>query len=688
MHIDSEYERLIKEGYIEEGTLVVYVDDLTKMDLSPAEVKPDGVKGERQDKDVVVIDKQGRSKKVSSILLGKNKKQVQLGDGSFINSDELLEAIKEAVSRLDKGSIVVDKKGRALNPEDLLKIAEEAAGKIKIGGISDKVTNQEARSWSNEGANSDVEHKKGWVFLGKDKVDLKEGEYISAEEFLKALQEYMVLTPKKKEPIPPIPPIPPVKPEPEPKQPERERKPFIRVVLKIKNKLAAWLLLLAIILTPLTGFRLNDKYELQRIPEEQIIVVEQLMERDNLFYDIQGMEYEDILETAQQFRIRHASELNIGDPFYMQEGDEFYETSSLTGRKGTIGQGIRQAGNYAVTGVSIYCNGQYYGSFVDLEASKAGYNLGTFINETAAKYGLNHENLELRLHLGNSSNYTVAGWTDISSLLQEDEITPEVIGKKAVEGSTYDGEIKDFKGTTITINTLDGKVEIPVMDASGNLYEAGTTVYGSDGKEYIISGLEIVEDDVMVSDTISQTVYREEQVAVGKKLTWRIQDCNLTVAIAPLLGAIASHIATKKKNEEAEKNPVFFEFEDEAEYQKFKREFEAAKEKYEKTSGFKKMLKDVFYRKEVDLLQRLTEEQIQALYTAIRNCHNGDYSYNPNDRIEFKNGKIIITFKDGRQQDITDIIMPSIAHLGKENPYETEGRLELEEEEKNEVRTR
>ena len=275
---------------------------------------------------------------------------------------------------------------------------------------------------------------------------------------------------------------------------------------------------------------------------------------DNLFYDIQGMEYEDILETAQQFRIRHASELNIGDPFYMQEGDEFYETSSLTGRKGTIGQGIRQAGNYAVTGVSIYCNGQYYGSFVDLEASKAGYNLGTFINETAAKYGLNHENLELRLHLGNSSNYTVAGWTDISSLLQEDEITPEVIGKKAVEGSTYDGEIKDFKGTTITINTLDGKVEIPVMDASGNLYEAGTTVYGSDGKEYIISGLEIVEDDVMVSDTISQTVYREEQVAVGKKLTWRIQDCNLTVAIAPLLGAIASHIATKKKNEE-ELNP-------------------------------------------------------------------------------------------------------------------------------------
>ena len=106
----------------------------------------------------------------------------------------------------------------------------------------------------------------------------------------------MVLTPKKKEPIPPIPPIPPVKPEPEPKQPERERKPFIRVIRKYKNKLAAWLLLLSVILTALTGFRIHDKYELQRIPEEQMIVVEQLMERDNLFYDIQGMEYEDNLE--------------------------------------------------------------------------------------------------------------------------------------------------------------------------------------------------------------------------------------------------------------------------------------------------------------------------------------------------------------------------------------------------------
>lgn len=678
MHIDSEYERLIKEGYIEAGTLVVYVDDLTKMDLSTTEVKPDGVKGERQDKDVVVIDKQGRSKKVSSILLGKNKKQVQLGDGSFINSDELLVAIHEAVSRLDKGSIVVDKKGRALNPEDLLKVAEEAAGKVRIGSISSKVTNQEARSWSIEGAHSDVEHKKGLVFLGNDKVDLREGEYISVEEFLKALQEYMVLKPKKEEPVLPKPPT----------DKENESPIFVRVVRKYKNRLAAWLLLLALLVTALTGFRKEIKYEEQLIPHSQIVQMTRLVERENLHYHIQGMEYEDVLETYQQFMLRYASELNIGDSFYLQDGDEFYETSALTGRKGIVGQGIRKAGNYDVTGISVYCNDQYYGSFVDLDASEAGYNLGKFIDGIVTKNGFNYDELELRLHFGNSKDYTVAGWSNISSLIQEDEITPEVIGKKAVEGSTYDGVITNFTGSTITIDTLDGKVEIPIMDASGKLYEAGTTVYGNNNQEYIISSLDMVEEDYTVTESVTQTVYKEEQVAVGKKLTWRVQDCNLTVAIAPLLAALASYIATKKKNKEAEKNPNFFEFEDEAEYQKFKKEFEEAKEKYEKTSGFKKMIKDVFYRKEVDLLQRLTEEQIQALYAAIRNCHNGDYSYNPSDKIEFKNGKIIITFKDGRHQDITDIIMPSIAQIGKENSYETEGRLELEEEEKNEVRTR
>lgn len=689
MHIDSEYEKLIKEGYIEAGTLVVHVDDLAKMEISShvhEDMKREGARGERQDKSVVIVDKHGNRKRASHIPFGNNKKGVKLSDGSFMNSDELMAAMNEAISQLKPGTILVDRKGRFTTPEELLQVVNQAAGKILIGEIPGNIRNL-GRLVSVVGADSETVHRKGTMVIGPKSFDIGEGEFVNFEEFMKALNDYVIMykgeeTKKDPEPVPQ-----PIEPK-TPTDKENDNPILVRVVRKYKNRLAAWLLLLALLATALTGFRKEIKYEDQLVPRSQIVQMTRLVERENLHYHIQEMEYEDILETYQQFMLRNASELNIGDPFYLQDGDEFYETSSLTGRKGIVGQGIRKAGNYDVTGISIYCNNHYYGSFVDLDASEAGYNLGTFINNTVTKYGLNYDELELRLHLGNSKDYTIAGWSNISSLIQEDEITPEVIGKKAVEGSTYDGVVTNFTGSTITIDTLDGKVEIPVMDASGKLYEAGTTVYGSNGQEYIISDLEIVDETVRIRESVTQTEYVNEQVAVGKKLTWRVQDCNLTVAIAPLLAALASYIATKKKNKEAEKNPNFFEFEDEAEYQKFKKEFEEAKEKYEKTSGFKKMIKDVFYRKEVDLLQRLTEEQIQALYAAIRNCHNGDYSYNPSDKIEFKNGKIIITFKDGRHQDITDIIMPSIAQIGKENSYETEGRLELEEEEKNEVRTR
>ena len=102
----------------------------------------------------------------------------------------------------------------------------------------------------------------------------------------------------------------------------------------------------------------------------------------------------------------------------------------------------------------------------------------------------------------------------------------------------------------------------------------------------------------------------------------------------------------------------------------------------------RKMIKNVFYRREVDILQRLTEEQIQKLYAAIRNWHDGDYSYNPSDKIVFKNGKILVIFKDGRTQDITDIVMPAIASIGSENKPETEGLLEEMEEQKDGVHRR
>ena len=108
----NEYERLIKEGYIESGTLVIKVDDITKMQLILEQVKLEAAKQRaRQDKGVVIVDKHGRMKKVSSLLMGYNKHNIQLADGTFANSDDLLAAMETAINKLDTGTIIIDKKG-------------------------------------------------------------------------------------------------------------------------------------------------------------------------------------------------------------------------------------------------------------------------------------------------------------------------------------------------------------------------------------------------------------------------------------------------------------------------------------------------------------------------------------------------------------------------------------------------
>lgn len=647
-----DYERLVKEGYIEAGTLVIQVDDITKLQLTSEEVKPEDSIQTRQDKGVVVVDKYGRMKKVSSLMFGYNKKGVELADGNFANADELLAAMQQAIDSLDKGTIIVDKKGKVLNPEELLQVVMETSGKIKIGDRAMGVTNQDSRYWSVTGANSDIEHNKGVVFLGNDKIELKSGEYVSVEELLAALNDYMIMKPKE------------VVVEQTVKTEERK---VVRVVHKYKDKLSRWLVLLSALLVLGSGFSLKDNVQTIEVPVEVQQQIMQIVEADQLSYGIDG--YELTYETFEQARKRIISQKTIGQDVYLEQGDTLYSNSHLTGNKAVIGNGLRQEGNYQISGVSIVCNGHIYDYHVDLSIQNPGFEIGKFINKVCEENNLDLNQVQIRVHFGNSQNHTTTGWISLDKLIKEENIEKQLVLEKT---STYDGIVEDFNGPTITINTLNGTTTIKVTDENGNLLAPGSTVIGSDGKQYVITDLSVTKTQIEKNVVVTETQMEQRQVVDGKKLSWRIQDCSLLIGIAPLLGAIASTVITKKKNDELEKNPTFFEFENEEQYQKFKREFEEAKLKYEKQSSFSKMLKNLFYRKEVDILQNLTEEQIQQLYSAIKS----NYAYSENDRVEFKNGRIIVTHQDGKTQDITDEVMPAIASIGKENKVVAEGLLE------------
>ena len=666
MHIDNEYEKLVRNGYIEEGTLIVHVDDITKMNLASEEVKPEDAKQMvRQDKSVVVIDKNGRMQKVSSLMFGYNKDEVKLADGSFVNASELETAMKEAISRLDKGSYVIDKKGKFLNSEDLLKVVEQTAGKIEIKERVNSITNQDSRYWSVKGAESNKEHKKGVVFLGNKGIQLNSGSYVSLEEFKKALNDYVVMKPKKKEETPV-------------NKLQNNNPLVVRVVKKYKNQLSAILALLAALTVLASGFRLKDNLKNIDVPSELESQIVQLIEQEQLNYKVNGIETNYTYESIKEAQKRIASNYKIGDEVRLDEGDKLYSNSLLEGKQAIIGKGIRQPGNYQISGVSIVCNGKIYASNVDLNIKDPGFDIGNFINETCKKYNLDLNDIEIRLHIGNNSNFTRTGWIDISKLIKEDKIDQQIISETTSIASTYDGIVNNFSGSNITINTLNGPVSIPVVDNNGNLLKSGTIVVGSDGQEYQVANLQIMTTQVEESKNVSMSTVSESQEKTGKTLSWSIKDCNLALGIAPLVGAVAYASALKKKNEKTEATPQFYEFANEEEYQQFRREFIEAKKQYEKKSNFKKMINDLFYGKRVDFIQKLNEEQTMQLYNIIINLHDSNYTYQQGDNIGLKNGRIIVTSQDGKTKDITNIVLPKIASIGSENKYDASGRLEGE----------
>lgn len=667
MKNNNEQENLIQNGYIESGTLVINVDDITKMTLTEEQVKQEAAKQNvRYDKGVVIVDKNGNTKKVSSLLFGYNKHNVQLADGNYANADELLNAINEAINKLDAGSIVVDKKGKVLNPEELIGVVKEASGKIKVGERSEKISNQDSRNWSVQGAHDDIEHKKGVVFLGNDDVVLKAGDYISVNELMVALNEYVIATPS----------MDIIEATPNLQQNINERT-MVKVTHKYKDNMSKWLAFLAALTVLLSGLRLKDNIKTVVVPEEYKLEIMNMIEKKQLDYTINGMNVEFTQESIEKAQQKIVSKFKIGEPVALKDGDKLYENSELGGKSIEIGNGMRQAGDYAISGVSIIYNGNIFKSHVDTNIQNPGFEIGKFINETCEKHNLDPNLIDVRLHMGNEVDFTRAGWIDISNLIKAETISPEMLTQTTTIASTYKGTIEDFQNSTITIDTVNGPTTINVKDENGNLIAPGSIVIGSDGKEYQIENLQTESNVYEEIDTFNLEGTTTKQIVDGKKLTWSIKDCSLAFGLAPLLGAIASTVKTKKKNEQLEQNPAFLEFQNESEYQEFKKKFEESKEQYEKTSGFKKMIKRIFYRKELDTMQQLTAEQQIELQSIIRKLNEN----NSGDKYEFQNGRIVLTTQNGLTRDITDSVMPHIWQIGKENEITAEGRLEIEKKE-------
>lgn len=642
----SIIEDIIGKDYEVKGTFQVDTDSLTKMGFTTQSINST----EREDKSVVITSN-GQTKQVSSMMFGYNKAKIKLKDGNFANSEELMNAMKEAVARQEKGTIVVNSKGEKLTAEkmeELISVVVEAAGKVVIGGQSSKITNQTAPTWGVEGPTGKV-HSKGAVFLGNGQIKLPSGEYVSVDELNQAISDYMIVVPKKEEPIP----VPPKPIEPQPQTFEQDKKKLLKVTRKYKNNASKWLAGLAATLAIVLAIGTTTK---------PIEVVE-TFDRSMVEYEMTHSEVTE--EGIEQIKQDMINQFCMGGNVFVEDSKTFRVTSNPEdSRTKTMGEEFtresKTEGDYRISGFAVWHDGKLYDYIEDFNGKLTDPTIGQYIDDVCMAYNLPKDEIDFMVHVGVSHDNTRLGWIDVSELVNQDELNFEIIDYIAENTHNFKDTIDNFTGTTVTLSNGD---VISVYNPDGTLIQPGQTIVSEKGVEYTVNNFELTTTKESVTNIVGEE----------KQLVFDLTAPEIAIAMSPLVAALALGIANHKKNKKAEQNPNFVSVANNEEKEKFVRDFVKAKEEYEKKSNFGKVLQRIFYRKEIDQMRELTDEQIREIYESIERHANKDFVFGSNDTITFKNGNIYVQYHDGKLMNITDIVMEDIYSVGNQNEVVEEG---------------
>jgi len=542
----SEYEELIEKGYTEEE-IKVSLDDVSRMEISDSPLGPG-----REDRGVTVRDAEGIEKKTSSIMMGYNKQGIVLENGQYVSWEEVELAINETLSNNKENTVCICKKnGKRIEPAAIVEdILERSIEKTYLTReTSDKISNQQAAEVSiHEG---EKEYPKGIEMLGNNGIQLPDGKYVSRQEIELALQDYIILTGPEPvitppvepvispiEPVispvqPVIPPMEPIQPTdeviPQKEEPKEEIKPsrkneVFKVIKRIYHEMSWVPLAVGIIAEVIAGFGKEDVISKQEI----------MRKATALGYDTSVVESIDTkIETAEETVERLFGDVEVGGKVYVPEGVEYYSSSDHkyggTNRRGVIGEGSRQAGEYNVDGFSILKDGRIH----EVEWNK-GEDLVSVLQEISKETNTPIEDLIPMVHIGGP----VAGWLDVYDLFNEKEKEPQVTDRTVIldETNTYEGVIEDFTGDTITINNGKEDVTLKVKKDDGSFVQDGDIIIGSDGQQYEMTDIEVNEMDVI----------DVEEVVTGSKINWSIKNITLeeTLAIAGLTAA-AMYVSKK-----------------------------------------------------------------------------------------------------------------------------------------------
>lgn len=499
----SEYEILKKQGYTEEQ-INLALDQLSNIKLESAPLAPN-----REDKSVVVKDSHGVEKKTSSIMMGYNKKGILLSDGQYVSEEEFEKALMDNLNSDKKDVIYVCKKsGKKVDSakiaHDILKEVIKKNSSLKLSPDS-TIKNQNSAKVTIIDNKKQKEYNKGVFMLGNKRIQLPNGQYVSAEEISLALNEYIKLSPtNQKETI------------------DQNNPEVYRVIKRIVSKFSYIPLLISTIIMILSGLGFKQEKITELVQQQQ----------DNLKYSttqMQQMTDNEIKDAVYDKFIK----LKTGDSIEIPSNVKYFSSSDHETQKnsksGTFGSVIRPEGKYSLEYVSIL----YNKNIVYVE-----YNTNVSIDNTlenvAQKLGVSKENLKVELHIGGP----VAGWVDVDDIVNNYISSSQNQAKVNLkETEKQNGVIENFDGSIIVIN---GNVTLKVVDENGNLLPSGSIVVGNDGQKYRLDDLKIEKEMAMSS----------VEVGTKNKLHWSIH--NITkeeLLLAASVAIVGTYFTTKQRKE-------------------------------------------------------------------------------------------------------------------------------------------
>jgi hypothetical protein len=373
----------------------------------------------RNDKDVVVEDDEGNSKRTSSIMMG--KKETSLEDGTYINAEGFKSQLSEQFGSQPEGTTVMrmePPKEMTISEaaSEIVEKAQEASSSLVVEN-NDKIANQDGRSVYQKEAGSTVEQRKGIFMLGNNKIEFSNGEYISEKTVREALSNYMFKTKEKPEEEWDVVYYPPTNMPEEVKDSSNDRRRKLLAALLLATALGAVGSIVSssedvlaannIVLDP------NPIVSEEEAPQNPV---------DDLFEDEEkGDEIIDEDQVREDYE-KQLQGVDIGDTFNIPSGVLVHESSDYQhGGKNAIGvvfnvQDEAAGKDYTIQSFSVL-DPVTHEVINDNVTWTEGTNLGEHLEAISARTGHSVKDLaeNTKIHIGEGESHF--GWADYSDIV-------------------------------------------------------------------------------------------------------------------------------------------------------------------------------------------------------------------------------------------------------------------------------